>query len=128
MARRLFLDFFTNPSLNALVFFFRNLLPHLSVGGIATQHIGIENRDSRKSQGNHFSLQIIKTPCDRSEQQIKDEPRDRIEEKTKVQSDHDADEFELGFEAANEESTASRVDCQNKGTKGRKRDNFNDLL
>jgi hypothetical protein len=128
LARRLFLDFFANPSFNALIFFRGNLLPHLSVGRIATQDVSVEAGNRSKGKGHDFPQNIMVTQCNRSQHHIKDEPPNRVKQKTKVKGDHNTDEFELCFEAANKETTAGRVDSQNNDTNGGKCQNFNNLV
>lgn len=115
-------DFFTDTRFNPLVFLFGNLVPHLAVTRIPTQHVRIETGDHHPTNADNGSQNILEGIGNTGHQQIKEEPPRRVKEKAKIEGNHDADKLELGFQTANEEASTNCVNgkdqCANGGDSG----------
>ena len=124
----LFLDFFTNSGFNSFVFFLGNLFAHFPVRRIATQDIGIEDGRRKVGVSDNSGGQIVKTKRHGSQQHVKYEPPNAVEQKAKVERDNDANELELRFQAANEETTKASVECHDEATEREESSNHNENL
>ena len=120
-------DLLGNSGLNSLVFLLGDLLPDLTVGRIATKDIRVEEGDGTHDTCHGHPHDPIKSPTNRSQNQIKEESPHGVEQKAKVHGNHNTEKLELGFKTANQYTTAYGVDRQNGARKCRKAKNMKDL-
>jgi hypothetical protein len=108
----LLLDFLADACFNSLIFLFGNTFSDLSVTGVSAENERIKHGSSDQGTRDNLSEKVVVGPRDRRQKQIEKESHDGVEQKAKVDSNNDAKEFELSFEAANEESTTRGIDSQ----------------
>jgi hypothetical protein len=102
-------DFLADSGFNSLVFFFGNLFSHLSVGWVSAKNVGVDYCHDNESNGNNLTEQRAVRPGDGCQKYVKQETPDTVEQETKVNGNHDAKEFELSFQAANQETSTSGI-------------------
>lgn len=111
------LDLLGDPLLDFLVFFFGNLFSHLSVGWVATENESVETSNTRHDACHDKTKQSSKGVGDGSKNHIKQKSPYRVEQEAKVDGNGDTEEFELGFETADQQTTANGVNCKDKARK-----------
>jgi hypothetical protein len=92
----------TYLGLNTLVLLLRNLFTHLPITGIAAQNIRVEDGDGTKSNSHRLSEEILKCPRYAAHKDVECEAPNGIEEETKVHGNHNAEEFQLRFQDADQ--------------------------
>ena len=121
------LDLLGDSILDALVFFHGNLFSDLSVGRVATENKGVEKGNTDHDAGHGEAKQTSKGISDRAQNHIEHKSPDRVEQKAKVDGNHDTEEFELGFEAADQQTTAYGVNGQDEARESWESNNNQDL-
>lgn len=111
-------DFFRNTGFDPFVLLFGNPFTDLSVGRVTAEDVRVETGDTGQTGRQDFSHEVVVGPRERSEDEVKDEPPHGIEQESKVDSNHDAKELELCFQATNQQTTTGCVDSQDKGGNG----------
>lgn len=109
----LLFDLLTNACLNAFIFLFGNLFANLAIGRISAKNVCINDCHNSQGNRNDAAKDASVGPRDRCQEQVKHKSPHGVEEKSKVDGDHDAKELELSFEAANQETSACGVDGEN---------------
>ncbi len=109
------LHFLRNPCLDAPILFLGNLFSDLTIRWVATKDVRVEDCHSRQGGSQDLPHQVVVGPRHGSQNQVKKESPNRVEQKAKVDSNHDTEKFELRFEAANQQATAASVNRQHKG-------------
>jgi hypothetical protein len=94
---RLSLDFLGNSCFNSLIFFFRNLFSHLTIGWVPTQDIGIEDGTRHQATGNNLSKHLIVGPRDGRQQNIEEKAPSGMKKEAKIDGNQDAEKLELRF-------------------------------
>jgi len=94
-------NFFGDSVLNTFIFFLCNLLSDLAVCWVATQNECVEEGNTDHDAGHDAPPESSERPTNGAQNQVEHESPPRVEKKSKVDSDQDTEEFELGFKTTN---------------------------
>jgi hypothetical protein len=109
IADRLLTNLLVDLRLDPPVLLRGDVLSHLPVRWIPTEHVRVENRHAPEHDGRGIPEDVAVRPAHARHETVKQHAIDGMEEESEVDGDQGADEFELRLEAANEDPPARCV-------------------